>query len=58
MRRSNRLPTRKPLPKPREGDAKAAGEPAVPTSEGVVSNDDRTLEDIVITGQMQISQPN
>ena len=36
-----------------EGDAKAAGEPAVPTSEGVVSNDDRTLEDIVITGQMR-----
>ncbi len=35
-----------------EGDAKAAGEPAVPTSEGVVSNDDRTLEEIVVTGRI------
>jgi outer membrane receptor protein involved in Fe transport len=32
-----------------EGDAKAAGQPAVPTSEGL-AEDDRSLEDIVIVG--------
>lgn len=35
-----------------EGDAKALGQPAVPTSEDLVPEDNRTLEEIVITGQI------
>ena len=33
-----------------EGDAKAAGEPAVPTNVGLEPTDDRTLGEIVVTG--------
>ena len=33
-----------------EGDAKAAGEPAVPTSQGLETADDRSLSDIVVVG--------
>ena len=35
-----------------EGDAKAAGEDAVPTSEDMIGDDGRTLEEIVITGRI------
>jgi outer membrane receptor for ferrienterochelin and colicins len=34
-----------------EGDAKAQGEPAVPTSEGLAQSDNRSLEEIVVIGQ-------
>jgi len=34
-----------------EGDAKAAGQPAVPTSEGLEPADNRSLEDIVVIGR-------
>jgi outer membrane receptor for ferrienterochelin and colicins len=34
-----------------EGDAKAQGQPAVPTSEDLAAEDDRTLEEIVVIGQ-------
>ena len=33
-----------------EGDAKAEGQPAVPTSEGLENTDDRSLSDIVVVG--------
>lgn len=33
-----------------EGDAKAEGQPAVPTSEGLETTDDRSLSDIVVVG--------
>jgi hypothetical protein len=33
-----------------EGDAKAEGQPAVPTSEGLAPVDDRSLSDIVVVG--------
>ena len=33
-----------------EGDAKAEGQPAVPTNEGLESPDNRNLEEIVVIG--------
>src|SRR3546814_16194312 len=34
-----------------EGDAKAQGEPAVPTSEGLSADDQRTLGEIIVIGE-------